>query len=228
MLPTNGSGGLDPASTTWRDTAPQPAGDSFVKKLIDSYFQNLYAALENVQYTGPQGEKFDRAEAYERTLRLALEATERGGKLMLIGNGGSAGIASHMAIDFTKNGGMPAMCFNDGAALTCLGNDFGYEEVFAQQLRAHARKGDVLFAISSSGASENILRAVAVARACGCAVITLSGFKADNPLRALGEVNFHVGLSDYGLVEVAHTAMIHAVVDLKLAKSQMASARISE
>jgi hypothetical protein len=50
---------------------------------------------------------------------------------MFIGNGGSAAIASHMAIDFTKNGGMPAMCFNDGAALTCLGNDLGYEEVFA-------------------------------------------------------------------------------------------------
>ena len=92
-----------------------------------------------------------RAGAYERTLLLALEATKRGCKMMFIGNGGSAAIASHMAIDFTKNGGMPALCFNDGAALTCLGNDFGYEEVFAGQLRAHARKGDVLFAISSSG-----------------------------------------------------------------------------
>jgi len=199
-----------------------------VKEIVDSHFQDLYAALENVQYTGRQGERLDRAEAYERTLLLAMEATGHGGKLMFIGNGGSAAIASHMAIDFTKNGGMPAMCFNDGAALTCLGNDFGYEEVFARQLRAHARKGDVLFAISSSGSSENILRAVAVARACGCAVITMSGFKPGNPLRALGDVNFHIGLSDYGLVEVAHTAMIHAVVDLKLASSLMAGARSSE
>ena len=199
-----------------------------MKELIDSHFHDLYAALENVQYSGRQGERLDRAEAYERTLRLAQEATERGGKMMFIGNGGSAAIASHMAIDFTKNGGMPALCFNDGAALTCLGNDFGYEEVFARQLLAHARKGDVLFAISSSGSSKNILRAVAVARDRGCAVITMSGFKPGNPLRALGDVNFHIGLSDYGLVEVAHTAMIHAVVDLKLANSLMAGTRISE
>jgi D-sedoheptulose 7-phosphate isomerase len=200
----------------------------FVKQLVDTHFQDLYAALENVQHTGQQGERLDRAEAYERTLQLALKATARGGKLMFIGNGGSAAIASHMAIDFTKNGGMPAMCFNDGAALTCLGNDFGYEEVFAGQLRAHARKGDVLFAISSSGSSENILRAVSVARERGCAVITMTGFKPDNPLRALGDVNFHIGLCDYGLVEVAHTAMIHAVVDLKMAGALVSGARISE
>jgi D-sedoheptulose 7-phosphate isomerase len=147
---------------------------------------------------------------------------------MFIGNGGSAGIAGHMAIDFTKNGRMPAMCFNDGAALTCLGNDFGYEEVFAYQLRAHARAGDVLFAISSSGASENILRAVTVARARDCAVITMSGFKPGNPLRSMGDVNFYIGLSEYGLVEVAHTAMIHAVVDLKLASLPVAGVRIPE
>jgi D-sedoheptulose 7-phosphate isomerase len=206
----------------------EPAGGLFVKKLVDSYFEGLYAALENVQYTGQQGEQLDRAEAYERALRLAMEATDRGCKLMFVGNGGSAAIASHMAIDFTKNGGMPAVCFNDGAALTCMGNDFGYEEVFAGQLRSHARKGDVLIAISSSGRSENILRAVAVARSRGCAVITMSGFKPGNPLRALGDVNFHLGSCEYGLVEVAHTAMIHALVDLKMANSPMAGARLSE
>ena len=199
-----------------------------MKELIDLHFRDLYAALENVQYTGLDGERLDRAEAYERTLLLALEATARDGKMMFIGNGGSAAIASHMAIDFTKNGGMPAMCFNDGAALTCMGNDFGYEEVFAGQLRAHARKGDTLFAISSSGCSENILRAVAVARSRDCSVVTMSGFKPGNPLRALGDVNFYIGTCEYGLVEVAHTAMIHAVVDLKMANSLMAGARISE
>jgi D-sedoheptulose 7-phosphate isomerase len=199
-----------------------------VNKFVDSYFQDLYAALEKVQYTGPQGERFDRAAAYERTLQIAQKATDDGGKLMFIGNGGSAGIASHMAIDFTKNGRMPAMCFNDGAALTCMGNDYGYEEVFAKQLSFQAHKGDVLFAISSSGSSENILRAVSVARQRGCAVITMSGFKADNPLRALGDMNFYIGLSEYGLVEVAHTAMIHAVVDLKLANSLAAGVRIQE
>ena len=70
---------------------------------------------------------------------------------MFIGNGGSAGIASHSAIDFTKNGSMPALAFNDGAALTCLGNDLGYDSVFAAQIEARGRPGDLLIAISSSG-----------------------------------------------------------------------------
>jgi D-sedoheptulose 7-phosphate isomerase len=192
---------------------------------VDVYFEELCDALATMQCTGGQGQVLERSVAYERTLEIALEASGRGGKLMFVGNGGSAGIASHMAIDFSKNGGMPALCFNDGAALTCLANDFGYEEVFARQLQFHARRGDVLFAISSSGSSPNILRAVEVAREIGCQVITISGFRADNPLRTLGDVNFHVGACEYGIVEVAHTALIHAVVDLKrvlLARVQVA------
>ncbi len=199
-----------------------------MKKIIDSYFRELSDALENVQCTGLHGVLLSRAEAYEHTLRLALEAKERGNKLMFIGNGGSAAIASHMAVDFSKNGAMPAMCFNDGAALTCIGNDFGYEEVFAKQLQFHARQGDVLFGISSSGSSRNILRAVDVALQTGCRVITMSGFRSDNPLRKLGEVNFHVGLSEYGIVEVAHTALIHAVVDLKLACALRARVEVAD
>ena len=165
-----------------------------MKSHLDLYFEELCDALAKVQCSGVQGRVLDRAEAYERTLEIALEATERGGKLMFIGNGGSAGIASHMAIDFSKNGGMAAMCFNDAAALTCLGNDFGYEEVFAKQLQFHARRGDVLFAISSSGSSPNILRAVEVAHVDWLPGDHHHPLPADNPLRAQGEVNFHMEL----------------------------------
>lgn len=196
-----------------------------MKNIIDSYFHELRDALEEVQCTGPEEVALTRAKAYEITLQIAQDAAKRGNKVMFIGNGGSAGIASHMAIDFSKNGRMPALCFTDGAALTCLGNDYGYEEVFAQQLRYHARPGDVLFAISSSGSSPNILRAVAVAREAGCHVITMTGFRPDNPLRAMGDVNFHVGASEYGIVEVAHAALIHGVVNLKLACAAATSLR---
>jgi D-sedoheptulose 7-phosphate isomerase len=183
---------------------------------VDLYFRELARAVEEVQCTGPRGEALSRAEAYDRALALSQEATGRGNKLMFIGNGGSAAIAGHMAIDFSNNGGMPAVCFNDGAALTCVGNDFGFEEVFARQIGYHARPGDVLYATSSSGRSPNILHAVEAARRLDCRVITMSGFRADNPLRTLGDVNFYVALEKYGIVEVAHTALIHAVVDLKM------------
>ena len=195
---------------------------------MNLYFREFVRAIEEVKCTGSSGEALSRAEAYDRALDLSLKATKRDNKLIFIGNGGSAAIASHMAIDFSKNGNMPAVCFNDGAALTCLGNDFGYEEVFSRQLGFHARPGDVLYAISSSGRSPNILRAVEAARRLDCHVVTMSGFRADNPLRTMGEVNFHVALEEYGIVEVAHTALIHAVVDLKIKRGLEACAYRAE
>jgi len=194
---------------------------------LEGFFSDLNHAVAGVCCTLANGKEIGREEAYRRTLTLALDTADKGGKQMFIGNGGSAAIASHMAIDFSKNGGLPAMCFNDGAALTCLGNDFGYEEVFAKQIGYHARKEDLLFAISSSGASPSILRAVEVARGIGCRVVTMSGFKATNPLRAMGDVNFHVNLEDYGVVEVAHTVLIHAVVELKRA-NWLAAAQVAD
>jgi len=187
-----------------------------LKQKVDSFFADLQEAIASVQCTDGSGRKITRDQAYESTLVIAQEVASRGNKLMFVGNGGSAGISSHMAIDFSKNGQMPAMCFNDGAALTCLGNDFGYEQVFSRQIQFHARKGDVLFAISSSGRSPNILCAVEAARGAGCSVITFSAFLPQNPLRSLGEVNFYVASEQYGVVEVAHTALVHAVVELKL------------
>src|SRR5260370_31678812 len=121
---------------------------------------------------------------------------------MFVGNGGWAGIASHMATDWLKNGGYAATCFNDGSALTCIANDLGYERVFALQIERHCRKGDVLIAISSSGKSPNILEAVAAARRAGAAVITLSGFDAVDPLRKLGDLNFWGPDGHYGLVQI--------------------------
>lgn len=188
-----------------------------MQKEVDQYFQGLSSVLEQVQCTDAKGGALSRVQAYERTLEIVLDAFGRGLPQMFIGNGGSAAIASHMANDFTKNAGLPGICFNDGAALTCMGNDFGYEQVFSKQIEFHARPGSVLFAISSSGSSKNILRGVEAARAKGCAVVTMSGFSPSNPLRALGDVNFYLNSSDYGLVEVGHTALIHAVVNLKLA-----------
>lgn len=199
-----------------------------VLKEIESYFQGLCSALENTQCTDRGGKQLTRLEAYERTLEIAIEASKRGLPLMFIGNGGSAAIASHMAIDFSNNAGLPAACFNDGAALTCLANDFGYEEVFSRQIEFHARPGSVLFAISSSGSSKNILRGAEAARARGCKVITMSGFSPSNPLRAMGEVNFHVSLNSYGIVEVAHTVLIHGVVEIKRALSNRVLAQVAD
>ena len=158
-----------------------------------------------------------RAKAASGSRDAAHEAHDAGNKIMFIGNGGSAGIASHLAIDFSKNGGLRAMAFNDPSALTCLGNDLGYENVFAKQIEFHApcrRPPDRDF--SSSGRSPNILDAVKAARARNCKVVTFSGFTEDNELRRAGDVNFFVQSREYGFVEVAHLALCHAVLDIDM------------
>lgn len=134
-------------------------------------------------------------------------------KIMFIGNGGSAAIAGHMAADYSNAGKFKAVCFNDGALLTCLANDYGFENVFARAIDMHAQQGDVLIAISSSGKSADILNGVKKAKEKQCAVITLSGFTADNPLSNSGDVNIYVPSASYGIVEVSHYFILHCILD---------------
>lgn len=180
---------------------------------IKGHLLKLYQLQLNTVVTDHQGNDIGIAAGFEHYVKNALETRERHGKLLFIGNGGSAGIASHLAIDHSKNGQIPAMAFSDASAITCLSNDYGYEHVFAKQIEYHGRKDDFIIAISSSGKSANILNAVAAARKLGCRVITFSGFDRDNPLNKLGDVNYFVDSKEYGYVEVAHIALIHSMLD---------------
>lgn len=191
---------------------------------ILSYFDHLLRASVGARVTDRHGDTHDLAAAFEGIGQLCRRAHILGRKIMFIGNGGSAGIASHMAVDFTKNGGMRALAFNDGAMLTCFGNDLGFDKVFAKAIEMHGAAGDVLVAISSSGRSANILNGVAAARAQGCQVVTFSGFGVDNPLRRLGDWNLYVASNEYGFVEVAHQALIHAILDLAMGWGETAVA----
>lgn len=134
-------------------------------------------------------------------------------RVFFIGNGASAAISDHMAADWMKAGGFSAFSLNSAPALTAIANDIGYEQVFAQQLSVHACARDTLVAISSSGRSANILAGVAAARVIGMYIVTLSGFSPDNPLRKLGHENIYVPSSRYGVVEVAHHAILHGILD---------------
>jgi D-sedoheptulose 7-phosphate isomerase len=180
---------------------------------VVGYYGYLSKSLCRVEVTDRTGASLSQGEAVTTAIGWARATHAAGGKLMFIGNGGSAGICSHMATDYSKNGGMRSLAFNDGSMLTCLGNDLGYENVFAKQLDLHAVEGDLLIAISSGGKSRNILEAVGVARRRGCSIVTLSGFGSDNPLRKLGDMNFYLGSDQYGYVEVGHLAILHAILD---------------
>jgi D-sedoheptulose 7-phosphate isomerase len=180
---------------------------------LQNYFLSVSDLLCGVEVTSKAGQRVGFTEAATALLERARGTHAAGNKLMFIGNGGSAAIASHMATDYSKNGGVRALALNDASMLTCLGNDLGYDRVFAKQIELHARKGDLVIAISSSGRSANILNAVDAAAAAGCTIATMSGFTPDNPLRRKGEWNFFVASDRYGFVEIGHLTICHAVLD---------------
>ncbi|MDA8434308.1 MAG: SIS domain-containing protein [Nitrospiraceae bacterium] len=162
--------------------------------------------------TGADGKATDFAVGVDAVIDLILSLRE-GCKVMFIGNGGSAAISSHMAVDFWKNGRIRAVAFNDSSLLTCVGNDCGYDNIFEKPIEMFADGGDILFAISSSGRSENILRGVRAARTKDCKVVTLSGFDNHNPLTSMGDYNFYVPSHAYGPVEVIHHSICHCILD---------------
>ena len=182
--------------------------------LVTDYFTKLAEIIASATYLSTSGADMDSETAFSTVINKLRDTADSNRKVLFCGNGGSAGICSHMATDFFKNGGIRALALNDSSALTCLSNDYGYEYVFSKQVEMIADRGDVLIAISSSGRSQNILNAVAAAREKECYVITLSGFKDDNPLRRSGDVNVHVSALDYGFVESAHLAIITGMIDL--------------
>ncbi len=180
---------------------------------FSEYTNAFLTTLNGTEASDGAGRKLAIDDAIVKVLDAFRRVVRGPNKVMFIGNGGSAGIAGHMAIDYAKNGGVRSITFNDASSLTCLGNDLGYDQVFAKQIEMQAIKGDILIAISSSGESKNILNAAERARKMGCDVITLSGFAAGNTLRRSGDVNFYVSSGVYGFVETAHQAILHAILD---------------
>jgi len=177
------------------------------------YLKRLGELFNEVEIKGVNGRSWSIEDAFSNILKIIKNLKDSSNKLIFIGNGGSAAIASHQSIDYWKNGNIPAISFNDPSLLTCLSNDYGYEFVFEKPINMFGKKGDVLIAISSSGESENILTAVESAKKEGIIVITLSGFSKSNPLRNYGDLNFFVPSKVYGFVEITHLAICHAILD---------------
>ncbi len=178
------------------------------------YFDTLAVVFRTVEATLGDHRPVPLAEGIEQAMTVITGCHRAGRKIIFIGNGGSAAIASHQAVDYWKNGGLRAITFNDSSLLTCISNDCGYPHVFEKPVEMFADPGDVLIAISSSGRSDNILRGSKAALNKGCELITMSGFKPDNPLRSMGQLNFYAASSSYGHVEITHLTLCHCIVDM--------------
>jgi len=153
-----------------------------------------------------------------RFAEAAHATLERGGKLLSCGNGGSMCDAMHFAEEWTgrfrgNRAALPAIAFSDPSHLTCIANDFGYEEVFAREVEAYGRDGDLFVAISTSGNSPNVIRACEVARERGLTVVGLLG-KGGGKMTELVDIPIivpHADTSDR--IQEVHIKVLHITIE---------------
>jgi D-sedoheptulose 7-phosphate isomerase len=151
--------------------------------------------------------------AFNSLVQVFLNTNNAGGKIILAGNGGSAAISSHVAVDLTKAAGIRATNFSDADLITCFSNDYGYEYWLENALKFYADKNDVVVLISSSGQSINMVNAAKYAVNRGLKLVTLTGFSRSNPLKELGQINLWVNSTSYNHVETVHQTWLLSIVD---------------
>lgn len=183
----------------------------------NSYIAELINKLEKTEIRQGTEKNY---EDYNQGIQVLVDVftrhKEKGSQVFFIGNGGSAAIASHMTADFMKNGGMNTYSLYDSAVTTCMGNDYGYENIFSRPMQFLVRENDLVIAISSSGNSANIINAIQVAKEKNAEVITLTGFEATNKAKQMGDINVYVPCCKYGMVESIHNLILQQIVDLIL------------
>ena len=150
---------------------------------------------------------------------IASKVKSSNSKLIFAGNGASASIASHGAVDFTKQAKVRSITFNESNLITCFSNDYGYENWVSESIRSYSDSGDAVVLISVSGESQNIVNASETAKELGLQVITFSGRDKNNSLRLSGNLNFWVDSHAYNIVECIHMIWLTAVIDALIGKS---------
>lgn len=163
-------------------------------------------------------ENEDNMLAIEKAGDLMVESLNTGGKILSCGNGGSLCDAMHFAEELTgryRENRRPigAIAISDPSHMACVSNDYGYEHVFSRYVEAVGRKGDVLLAISTSGNSKNVIKAIEIASSIGMKVICLTG-KDGGQMAHLGDVEIRAPKSDYAdRAQEIHIKVIHALID---------------
>lgn len=158
-------------------------------------------------------------DSIESSASLLKECFKNGNKILICGNGGSAADSQHFAAELTgrykkERKALPAIALSvDTSALTAIGNDYGYEFTFSRQVQALARKGDIVFGISTSGNSKNVINAFNVAKSLGCKVIGLSG-RDGGAMHKLCDINMIVPSEDTARIQEVHILAIHILCDI--------------
>ncbi len=174
---------------------------NFIKKYINDF--NKLSQL-----------KGNNLENFTKIINYLKSSKAKKKTIHVFGNGGSASISSHFSLDLTMNTDLKAKNYNEAAMITCFANDFGYENFIFKSLKLYASKNDILFLISSSGKSKNMLQGVKAARELEFdKIITLTGFEKTNPLKKEGDLNLWANSKSYNFVENTHQLWSLLIVD---------------
>jgi|TARA_B110000037_G_scaffold215426_1_gene272793 D-sedoheptulose 7-phosphate isomerase len=146
--------------------------------------------------------------------------TKKNNKVIICGNGGSAATASHVAVDLSKNANIRAINFNEADLITCLSNDYGYENWMSAAINLYADKNDVVVLLSCSGKSPNIVNAAKLAKKKKLKLITFSGIDKNNPLikQNKGGINIWTNSKAYNQIEIIHHMILLTIIDLSIGK----------
>ena len=172
------------------------------KKFVNNYNQDLNDLLNDINI-----------EDLNNSIKFIKRVKKKYSKVILAGNGGSAALSSHVAVDFTKATKIRATNFNEADLITCYANDYGYENWLFQALKSYAKKDDLVILVSSSGKSKNMINAAHFCKKQKINLITFTGFNKNNNLRKLGKINFWCNSKSYNKVEMTHHVWLLMIVD---------------
>jgi D-sedoheptulose 7-phosphate isomerase len=180
---------------------------SFIKKNKNSFIK----VLKNISFE----------KEILKTSKLFKECSQSKNKVIFLGNGGSASIASHVSVDLTKNAKIRSVNFNEANLITCFANDFGHENWMKEALKMYCDNNDVVVLISSSGKSRNIVNAAEWCVKSNLNFITLTGNNLNNPLKKKNKngINFWINSKAYNHIELAHLFILLSIVDLIIGRN---------
>tara|TARA_B100001123_G_C14857731_1_gene846716 strand:+ start:31 stop:615 length:585 start_codon:yes stop_codon:yes gene_type:complete len=181
----------------------------FIKKYLGLYKESLFNT--------------DVEDQLIKLKKIILNVKKDKNKVIIVGNGGSAAISSHVSVDLTKVVGVKAINFNEADLLTCLSNDYGYERWVEKALEFYSNKGDLVILISSSGSSKNIVLGAKKAKQLGLQLVTFTGFNFNNKLKKYGDLNFWLDSKAYNIIENTHLIWLLTVCDLIIGKAEYKS-----
>jgi len=183
------------------------------------YIAEMNDGIHHMIVTDESGTEISVQDAIDIWTERALKVRDKGnGLIFFCGNGASATMAEHMSHDWFQNAEVNTTTCAETAHITAISNDLSYEDVFSYRINRILSERDILVAISSSGNSPNIVKALQTAKEKGAYCITFTGKQSDNKARQMGDLNFYVPLDTYGLVESAHAVILHAALDNFLEK----------